>query len=346
MKIPSPDTIRVSAVTHLRELGFDEESDILSRCKLEISDKGQRYTGTTAIGLNITLRCKALDLSKFNEHDTDWELPSSTYIEIKGALEAVLPAQFKVHDLSARSLLVDREEFEKTELEQLIESQIDLLIAVATGGPSIQSKNQEYRERRKLISDKIQTLSKKDPNPFVDLWAWYGRWSSGDLPSYKSRREYIRNIYRPLLEELAGFPDMKSSAPIHEPTGWAKVDRTVDKIITTLAEAKVEEDFQAVGLLCRECLISLAQAVYNPKAHKSIDGTEPSKTDAYRMLETYFSSEFPGSEYEALRRHAKASLSLANELQHKRTAKYKDAALCSEATRTVVNIVAITSDKR
>ncbi len=47
---------------------------------------------------------------------------------------------------------------------------------------------------------------------------------------------------------------------------------------------------------------------------------------------------------EALRRHAKASLALANELQHKRTAQYKDAAICAGATRTVVlNIVAIVS---
>ena len=64
------------------------------------------------------------------------------------------------------------------------------------------------------------------------------------------------------------------------------------------------------------------------------------------MLEAYFLSEYSGSHNEALRRHAKASLSLANELQHKRTAEYKDAALCAEATRTVVNIVAITSGKR
>jgi hypothetical protein len=86
--------------------------------------------------------------------------------------------------------------------------------------------------------------------------------------------------------------------------------------------------------------------VFDPARHSSAGGIEISETDAYRMLEAYFSSEFAGSENEALRRHAKASLNLANTLQHKRTAKYKDAALCSEATRTVVNIVAITSGKR
>src|SRR5690606_22218357 len=100
------------------------------------------------------------------------------------------------------------------------------------------------------------------------------------------------------------------------------------------------------GLLCRECLISLAQAVFDRERHHSDDGVNVSDTDAYRMLEAYFRSEFAGSEHEALRGHAKASLTLANRLQHKRTAKYKDAALCAEATRTVVNIVAITSGRR
>ena len=268
---------------------------------------------------------------------------------IQGAIEAVLPAELKVHALSARSLLVDRNEFEKTELERLIEAQIHVMIAVATGGPRIESKNEEYRKRREIIRDKLQGLGKRDPNPFEDLWAWYGRWTSGDLPNYRSRREYVPTLYRGLLEDLAGAPPLAPSEPSREPTGWEKVDRQVDKIISSLEKATDEtheEEYQAVGLFCRECLISLAQAVFDPSKHTPTDGTQPSKTDAYRMLEAYFSTEFPGSENEALRRHAKASLNLANHLQHKRTAKHKDAALCSEATRTVVNIVAITSERR
>lgn len=86
--------------------------------------------------------------------------------------------------------------------------------------------------------------------------------------------------------------------------------------------------------------------MYSPEAHATTDGIKPSDTDVYRMLEAYFSAEYTGSQNEALRRHAKASLALANELQHKRTAQYKDAAICAEATRTVVNIVAIVSGKR
>lgn len=346
MKVPSPDTIKLSAISNLRELGAHDEADLLSRCKLEIGDTGQRYAGSTELGLNITLRCRATDLAKFTDQSAFFDLPSDEHMLIKDAIESTLPAQLKIHDLSARSFLVDRNEFEKSELERLIDAQIDLMIAVATGGPRIQTKNQEYKERRILIRDKLQSIGKNDPNPFGDLWDWYGRWSSGDLPSYQSRREYVRALYRDLLEDLAGAPASSPSEPNRAPTGWEKVDRTVDNIIASLGQAKNEVEFQAIGLLCRECLISLAQAVFDPMKHKTTDGTQPSETDAYRMLEAYFLCEFSGAENEALRRHAKAALVLANGLQHKRTAKHREAALCSEATRTVVNIVAITSRKR
>lgn len=346
MKIPDRETLRVSAISHLRELGANEAADALSRCRIEIGDTGQRYANTTELGLNITLRCRASDLVKFKDPESAWEMPSQLHISIEHAIQAVLPAQLKVHDLSARSLLVERDEFEKSELERLIEAQIDLMIAVATGGPRIQSRNDEYRERRESIRVMLEVLQKADPNPFKDLWAWYGRWQSGDLPTYQSRREYVRRLYRPLLEELAGGPPRNPAEPSREPTGWDKVDRIVDRIISSLAQASREEEYQTVGLLCRECLISLAQAVFDPARHVSGDGVTPSETDAYRMLEAYFSAEYNGAENEALRRHAKASLSLANQLQHKRAAMYIEAALCSEATRTVVNIVALTSGRR
>lgn len=345
MKLPSTETLRVSAVAYLRETGSHEEADLLTRCKIEIGATGQRYAGTTVIGLNITLRCRAADLDKFKDTESGWDLPNPVWVTIKVAIGSVLSAEFQVHELSARSLLVDRNEFEKTELERLIEAQIDLLVAVATGGPRIQAKNAEYKQRREDIRAKLQHLGREDPNPFADLWAWYGRWSSGDLPSYQSRRDYVRNLYAGVLEELAGGSAPNPAEPSRDPTGWEKVDRTVDRIITTLPQASSEEQYQAVGLLCRECIISLAQAVFDPRRHQPKDGPPTSDTDAYRMLELYFSAEFAGSANEALRRHAKASLALANALQHKRTARYIDAALCAEATRTVVNIVAITSDR-
>jgi hypothetical protein len=113
-----------------------------------------------------------------------------------------------------------------------------------------------------------------------------------------------------------------------------------------LASARNEEQFQTVGLLGREALISLAQAVYVRERHPPLDGVEPSQTDAKRMLEGYFAVELAGGANDEARRHARSALDFAVALQHRRTASFREAALCVESTTTVINIAAIVSGRR
>lgn len=134
-------------------------------------------------------------------------------------------------------------------------------------------------------------------------------------------------------------------AIFQEPTGWLKVDRQTQAIKSELLTARSEEHYQTVGLLCREVLISLAQEVFMPDKHKSIDGVEASNTDAKRMLEAFIEHELSGGSNKEARKHARASLDLALALQHKRSADLRTAALCAEATFSVVNIVAILSGR-
>jgi len=227
-----------------------------------------------------------------------------------------------------------------------IELQKSLMIAVATSGPRIQHVNQQYIQRRLKIKELLSNMGLDDPNPYTDLWAWYGRWSSGDLPHYQDRREFVRTLYQPLIDKL--FMRERDTAVIipSEPTGWEAVDRQMDKIVDLLETAQHEEDFQTVGLLCREVMISLAQEVFDPARHKALDESSASKTDAYRMIEAYIATELEGSTFETMRSFAKASLKLANELQHKRTAEYRDAVLSAEATRAIVSVIAVLSGKR
>ncbi len=130
------------------------------------------------------------------------------------------------------------------------------------------------------------------------------------------------------------------------PTGWPKVDRQIGEVRLRLEDATSEEQFQAVGLLCREVLISVAQAIYDPAVHQSPDGVVPSDTDAKRQLEAVFNHELSGSSNAQGRAHARAAVDLATALQHKRTADARAAALCTEATLSVVNIAAILRGRR
>jgi hypothetical protein len=131
-----------------------------------------------------------------------------------------------------------------------------------------------------------------------------------------------------------------------EPTGWQKVDRQLQETQQRLDCAETEEQFQGVGLLCREVLISVAQEVYDPTRHPLIDDKIPSNTDAKRMLEAIFDVELKGSSNEEARAHAKAAVRLALALQHKRFADFRTAALCAEGTWSVVNMLAIVADRR
>jgi len=131
-----------------------------------------------------------------------------------------------------------------------------------------------------------------------------------------------------------------------EPTGWRKVDRQIQEVRHRLNDADSEERYQAVGLICREVLITVAQAVYEPSRHPSKDDVRPSATDAKRMLEAIFAAELAGQANAEARSHAKAALSLALALQHKRTADFRLAALCAEATSSVVNLLAVLAGRR
>lgn len=232
------------------------------------------------------------------------------------------------------------------ELIEAIEAQRNLMIAVATGGPRIQLVNAQYSERRLGIRAELDERGLQDPNPYQDLWAWYGKWSSGDLPSYQSRRTYLSELYGPLVERIQRGPTADGAQLFEEPTGWARVDRSLGDMRRLLEQAGTEEQCQAVGLFCRELLISVAQAVYDPQRHPTADGVVPSETDAKRMLEAYFAVELAGGAHEVSRKYARAAFDLANEVQHRRTATFRQAAMCAQATIAVVNLVAVLSGRR
>ncbi|MBT3269168.1 hypothetical protein HN371_18635 [Candidatus Poribacteria bacterium] len=131
-----------------------------------------------------------------------------------------------------------------------------------------------------------------------------------------------------------------------EPTGWGKVDRQMSEVGRRLQEATTTEQYQGVGLLCRETMISVAQACFDPDLHEPVDSQAPSGTDAVRMLEAYIAAELAGGGNEDVRRQVKAAWKLAVALQHKRTADCRTAALCAEATVSVVNIAAILAKRK
>src|SRR5258708_33053533 len=112
------------------------------------------------------------------------------------------------------------------------------------------------------------------------------------MPWWQSGRNFENGLFGDPTKTITQPGQKTTIRQPPEPTGWARVDRAVTEMRERLAEAETEEQFQAGGLLCREILISLGQAVFNPTEHPTLDSTPASQTDAKRMLEPYIAVAF------------------------------------------------------
>lgn len=212
------------------------------------------------------------------------------------------------------------------------------MISVSTGGQRIQEVKTEYEEKYRDVDRALQKLSFKNPNPYKDLWEWYGKWKA-DFSSYRERRVFISEMYNSLLSSLQESEAPEMIAITVDLSIWERLERSVNEIKVLQKGASTEEQCQVVGLLCRETIITLAQSVFNQSKHPSLDSVEISKTDVKRMLDAYISVELAGDVNEALRKSARATVDLANVLTHKRSASRKEASLCATATISLINLI-------
>lgn len=81
-----------------------------------------------------------------------------------------------------------------------------IMVDVSTGGSLLQDREDEYIVEYLDIENEIESLAKaglslRHSNSFRTLWDWYGYWSSR-LPSYDSRRQYVQDLYAPLVNPI------------------------------------------------------------------------------------------------------------------------------------------------
>lgn len=238
-------------------------------------------------------------------------------------------------------------ETDKKQLKENIVNVKNIMIAVATGKTKIQEVNEKYQTLNSNIKDDCLKLNIIYPNSYHSLWEWYNKWKE-DFKDYQSRSEYLEELFLPILNlfdnstetNLIGEPFVKLS-------DWEKINRTIIKIKKNSSISKDEEDFQQIGLLCREAIITLAQTVFIPNLHgnNDEDGKKIGKTDAVRMLNNYISYYFSGESNEEIRSYIKTTNKLANLLTHRRNATKKDMLFAVSATISLINFIGINEKK-
>ena len=158
-----------------------------------------------------------------------------------------------------------------------------------------------------------------------------------ELPIFENNSS-AKELRKRLFERFPSF----SVAPVFEnsiePTGWERVDRSIEEMRNRLQVADTEEKFHAIGMLGRETLITTAQKVFDKKLHPSTDGTEISSTDAKRMFDAYLSYELKG-ESEKVVKFTKAAVDMANQLTHDRNATKRAAGICVIAVSMIASMI-------
>ena len=145
-------------------------------------------------------------------------------------------------------------------------------------------------------------------------------------------------LRKTLMERYASFSIMPIFDQTTDPTGWVRVDRSIEAMKSRLKVADTEEKYQAIGMLGRETLISIAQQVFIKEKHPSCDGTDISHTDAKRMFEAYISFEFPDKS-EKVVKYLKSAVDMTNQLTHDRNATKRVAGICVIAVSSIANVM-------
>ncbi|MCI1269579.1 MAG: hypothetical protein LKG21_06735 [Ruminococcus sp.] len=146
-----------------------------------------------------------------------------------------------------------------------------------------------------------------------------------ELPMFEYNNK-VNELKSRLFERYSRYASSPIYIEKYEPTGWERVDRALEEMKLRLETADNEEKYQAIGMIGRETLITIAQQVFVSDKHPTADGVEASTTDAKRMLEAYLRYELSDSSEKA-KKMARSAVDLGNQLTHDRNATKRDATI-------------------
>lgn len=219
------------------------------------------------------------------------------------------------------------------------------LINSGTGISRIQDCDEDYKALHTDTKNILSALMVEHPLDYKTLWDWYHYYSE-NLSTYRERRKYINDLFTNVIELITKSEVNQNDSIKYEPTGWEKIDNSVNLLSKELVDISDRIDLNQIGLRCRETIILLAKEVYVESLHhpSSFKG-KISQTDSARMLEGYIEYNFIGQSNDEKRRYAKLTNNLLNNLTHKQTPTLLDAKLCLNATISLISIIKIINDE-
>lgn len=158
-----------------------------------------------------------------------------------------------------------------------------------------------------------------------------------ELPLFENNST-VAELKKRLFERYSEFSVLPVLDQHAEPTGWVRVDRAIEEMKARYKIADTEEKYQAIGMIGRETLISIAQQVFNKEKHPSTDGIDIGPTDAKRMLDAYLTYELK-DESDRIVRFVKAAVDMSNQLTHDRNATKRAAMICIIGVSSIATLI-------
>jgi hypothetical protein len=237
--------------------------------------------------------------------------------------------------LAVRLALMTKQSVDRA--TEAIDAVVDVLVAVATGKRQIESASDPYAASAAELDAALAALDIENPNPFYDLWEWHRKWSS-DLPGYADRRAFVASLFRPTREELRTLSRPSLASGVSGTTPWVRINAQLEQLRQRYRVAKTADDYQAIGHLCRETLVTLGREAFDPSSHLPAGEVPPGTHDAKKRLALIFQTLLPDGRDAHVRAIAAHALDEANAVQHRPTATKTEAAIAADATILTVSL--------
>ncbi len=190
-----------------------------------------------------------------------------------------------------------------------------------------QLKNPELREALLALHAVVKRTGIASLNvPFRDLDTFRTYWSRNDARgSWQARRDLLSDVFDEThdalieLESRALTSSLASPVSPHGRTGWARVDEEIAELRRHFQSARTPQDYRNVGNDCVTVTEALSAQVYDADIHLRPGEQEPAVEKSKQRLERFVEDALPGAENAAMRKLARASIELAQEVKHSET---------------------------
>ena len=186
------------AINLLKYRRREDLGRLLARAGMEFLPTADGFTGSD---YNLVTIVKAAVIAPISDYDRLVSLSNDDRAVILETLQELWPYEeqeggIAITEIGFRlnpdSLMSDSQDIDCL-LEDLAYLK-GIMIDVSTGGRPIDDVNPDFKEAYNDLSDRLRAKGIRNSIQYSDLWDWYGKWSSGELPSYRSRRQYVRSL--------------------------------------------------------------------------------------------------------------------------------------------------------